>query len=94
MSKMWDSKVSRRKLIGGAAATGAALPILHEVVPHQGLHGSDASAAEHHKAVARASHSGSAHLGTVGGVDSRVNGFDPQEILRDFDEGTVTRRGP
>ena len=89
MSKLWENKVSRRKLIGGAAATGAALPILHEVVPHQRLHGADASAAEHHKAVARATHSGSAHLGTVGSVDPRVNGFDPQELLRDFDEGTV-----
>ena len=89
MSEIWENKVSRRKLIGGAAATGAALPILHEVVPHQRLHGSDASAAEHHNAVARATHSGSAHLGTVGGVDPRVNGFDPQELLRDFDEGTV-----
>ena len=30
-----------------------------------------------------------AHLGAVGRVDPRVNGFDPQEILRDFDEGRM-----
>ncbi len=36
-------------------------------------------------------HGGSAHSGAVGSVDPRANGFDPQEILRDFDTGTVTR---
>jgi FtsP/CotA-like multicopper oxidase with cupredoxin domain len=30
-----------------------------------------------------------AHLGAVGSVDPRSNGFDPQEILRDFDEGRM-----
>jgi FtsP/CotA-like multicopper oxidase with cupredoxin domain len=30
-----------------------------------------------------------AHLGTVGAVDPAANGFDPQLILRDFDEGVV-----
>ena len=29
------------------------------------------------------------HAGAVGMVDPRTNGFDPQAILRDFDEGTV-----
>ena len=29
------------------------------------------------------------HIGTVGTVDPAVNGFDPQAILRDFDEGVV-----
>jgi FtsP/CotA-like multicopper oxidase with cupredoxin domain len=89
MRKLWENKVSRRRLIGGAAVTGAALPVLHEVIPHQGLHGGEASAAEH-SARARAGHRGSAHLGAVGRVDPRVNGFDPHEILRDFDEGIVT----
>ncbi|HYH57611.1 MAG TPA: multicopper oxidase domain-containing protein [Thermoleophilaceae bacterium] len=32
---------------------------------------------------------GHAHLGAVGTVDPAVNGFDPQAILRDFDEGRV-----
>jgi len=31
------------------------------------------------------------HAGTRGRVDPRVNGFDPQEILRDFDAGTTSR---
>jgi manganese oxidase len=38
-------------------------------------------------------HRGSAHRGLTGTVDPAVNGFDPQEILRDFDEGR-TRRLP
>jgi manganese oxidase len=38
-------------------------------------------------------HRGSAHRGLIGAVDPDVNGFDPQEILRDFDEGR-TRRLP
>jgi FtsP/CotA-like multicopper oxidase with cupredoxin domain len=89
MRKLWENKVSRRRLIGGAAATGAAIPALHELIPHRGLHGQDASAAERHTARARAAHRGSGHIGAVGRVDPRVNGFDPQVILRDFDEGTV-----
>src|SRR5918997_1045392 len=88
MRKLWENKVSRRKLLGGAAATGAALPVLHELVPHGGLHGGTSAAqaaVEHH----RAAHRGSGHLGAVGRVDPKRNGFDPQAILRDFDEGVV-----
>lgn len=42
--------------------------------------------------------SGSGHgphgslLGTVGAVDNAANGFDPHEILTDFDTGQVSRR--
>jgi FtsP/CotA-like multicopper oxidase with cupredoxin domain len=37
-----------------------------------------------------AAHSGDhAHIGAVGTVDPAANGFDPQAILRDFDEGVV-----
>jgi hypothetical protein len=88
MRKLWENKVSRRKLLGGAAATGAALPVLHEAIPHRGLHGSTSAAeaaVEHH----RRAHRGSGHIGAVGRVDPRANRFDPQEILRDFDEGRL-----
>src|SRR5918992_1195635 len=88
MRKLWEGKVSRRRLIGGAAATGAALPVLHELVPHGSLHHQGASAAEH-DAHERAAHRGAGHLGAVGRVDPRTNGFDPHEMLRDFDRGTV-----
>jgi FtsP/CotA-like multicopper oxidase with cupredoxin domain len=89
MRKVWESKVSRRKLLGGAAATSAALPVLHELIPHQSLHGGTSAAhaaVEHHHA---AQH-GSGHLGAVGRVDHARNGFDPHAILRDFDEGVVS----
>src|ERR687893_702782 len=88
MRKLSESKVSRRKLLGGAAATGAALPVLHDLIPHQGVHGGT-SAAEAAVAHHQAAHRGSGHLGAIGRVDNARNGFDPQAILRDFDEGTV-----
>ena len=89
MKKLWDNKVSRRRLLGGVAATGATIPLLHEVVPHAGLHDTSASAREQAISGHRQAHRGSAHLGARGRVDPRSNGFDPQQILRDFDEGTV-----
>jgi FtsP/CotA-like multicopper oxidase with cupredoxin domain len=88
MRKLWENKVSRRRLIGGAAAGGAALPVLHELVPHRSLHGGT-SAAEAAVEHSRAAHRGTDHLGAVGRVDPKANGFDPHEILRDFDEGVV-----
>ena len=93
MKKLWDEKLSRRRLLGGAAAGTAALPVLHELIPHSSVHGSQSAAAREHVAKGRAAHRGSDHLGAVGRVDPRVNGFDPQEILRDFDTGTVVREG-
>ena len=47
--KFGQGKLSRRRLLGGAAAASAALPVLHQVVPHRGLHHAlEASAAEPH----------------------------------------------
>jgi FtsP/CotA-like multicopper oxidase with cupredoxin domain len=102
MPEFSPSKISRRKLLGSAAGTAAALPVLHELLPHQGLHDQLASAAgggghPHGGAGAKgagahAGHSG-IHTGTVGSVDPEANGFDPHEILRDFDTGEVTRAG-
>jgi FtsP/CotA-like multicopper oxidase with cupredoxin domain len=87
--------ISRRKLLGGAAAAGAALPILHELVPHRGLHNAleGASAATH-----GVGHGGSSagpamsHNGFGSGrVDHRANGFDPSEVVRDFEWGKTRR---
>jgi FtsP/CotA-like multicopper oxidase with cupredoxin domain len=68
--------------------------VLHELLPHQGLHDQLASAQEHggghggHKG-ATAAHRGSAHRGMVGRVDPAANGFDPRGLVRDFDGGVV-----
>jgi FtsP/CotA-like multicopper oxidase with cupredoxin domain len=86
-----DRKLSRRGLLGGAAATTAALPVLHELIPHRGLHGTEAAAAENgHGDGARR---GAGHRGAVGRVDPRANGFDPVRMVRDFETGSVRREG-
>jgi len=84
-----DSKLSRRRLLGGAAAAGATLPVLHELVPHGPLHGTGTASAAEEMARDVRSHRAADHLGAMGKVDPNVNGFDPQEILRDFDEGRL-----
>jgi FtsP/CotA-like multicopper oxidase with cupredoxin domain len=88
MAKLWQRKLSRRKLLAGAPAAAASLPVLHAVVPHS--HGDAAAAQERPHS---AGHDGSGHLGAVGTVDPRANGFDPHDIVRDFDEGTVRSDG-
>jgi FtsP/CotA-like multicopper oxidase with cupredoxin domain len=88
--------ISRRKLLAGGALASLSLPVLHELVPHEGLHGgggADALAAEHSGHGAGAG--GNQHAAFAGGgaVDPAKNGFDPTAMLRDFDWGT-TRRLP
>ena len=96
-------RLSRRHLLGGALVTGPALAGLHEIVPHQGIH--DALGGNQHAsaAAAAAGHTGHvpAHadgLGTAGptfrggaNVDHRANGFNPTDVLRDFDYGKTRR---
>ena len=92
--------VSRRGLLAGGAATGAAaVPLLHELVPHAGVHaalgegGSPNGAASHGEA-SKAAHGGgnngpSFRQGAT--VDHAANGFNPTEMLRDFDWGRTRR---
>jgi FtsP/CotA-like multicopper oxidase with cupredoxin domain len=93
--KIGQGKLSRRKLLGGAAGASAALG-LHQVVPHEGVHHAvDTAFAQDGHGGGHDIHGGGGvvkhplHAGTVGMVNPRTNGFDPQQILRDFDEGRV-----
>ena len=92
-------RLSRRKLLAGGAAAGASLPVLHQLVPHRGVHdaleraeGSTSQGPAH--GAAEAVHGG----GNAGPtfrqgatVDHGANGFNPTEMLRDFDWGKTRR---
>jgi FtsP/CotA-like multicopper oxidase with cupredoxin domain len=95
--------VTRRRLLAGGVVAAPTLALLHETIPHQGLHdalggGSAAASTEHG---GHLMHGGDVHingLGTAGPtfragevVDHDANGFNPTEILRDFDYGTTRR---
>lgn len=94
--------LSRRRLLAGGLFAGVSLPIVHSLVPHEGLH----HALEGSGGVAAAATDGGPHGGhgansvpmhagfrPESDVDHEANGFDPTELLRDFDYGT-TRRLP
>jgi FtsP/CotA-like multicopper oxidase with cupredoxin domain len=91
--------ITRRRLLAGTAVAAPALALLHETVPHQGIHDAlsgSASAQTHggHATGAMPAHGGGASGPTFGGgatVDHVANGFQPAETLRDFDHGKTTR---
>jgi FtsP/CotA-like multicopper oxidase with cupredoxin domain len=89
---MSQERISRRRLLGGAAlaAPAAALGL-------KGLAGGQGSAAQAAAmpAAGHAGHKTFPHASFAHGrpVDHRFNGFNPTEILRDFDYGK-TRRLP
>jgi FtsP/CotA-like multicopper oxidase with cupredoxin domain len=93
-------KLTRRRLLAGSAvASVPAIAALHETIPHEGLHRAlggeaDAAAATHGAHAAGASGGMAMHNGFgSAAVDHRANGFDPSELVRDFDLGR-TRRLP
>jgi FtsP/CotA-like multicopper oxidase with cupredoxin domain len=84
-------RLTRRNLLAGSVASGAAVG-LHAVIPHSHpwhseAHAADATPAGH----AHAGHAAAGHAGFRGAAVQ--NRFDPQAILRDFDWGTTTRLG-
>ena len=92
--------ISRRRLLAGGVVAAPTLALLHETVPHQGIHaalgGGSASAQTHHAVgpAAKMAHGGGVEGPTFrqdATVDHVHNGFNPTEILRDFDYGTTTR---
>jgi FtsP/CotA-like multicopper oxidase with cupredoxin domain len=90
-------RLSRRKLLIGGAAAAPALPLLHGVIPHQGVHdaveSSSASTDHGGNAHGTAGDGAAAHSGFQPGavVDHDANGFNPTEMLRDFDRGKTRR---
>jgi FtsP/CotA-like multicopper oxidase with cupredoxin domain len=91
------TKINRRKLLAGGAA-GASLPVLHQLIPHHGLHeaieGAEAANGADAHGGAQALHGGGAAGPTFrpgATVDHRANGFQPTELLRDFDWGRTRR---
>jgi len=94
----------RRLLAGGAAVTGAGA-ILHSVIPHSHPWDHEAQAAQgghaghdmgamgggHAGHGADTLHDGHANFADGGTVDHAKNGFDPHELLRDFDWGRTRR---
>jgi FtsP/CotA-like multicopper oxidase with cupredoxin domain len=92
------AKLSRRNFLVGGAAAGASMPLLHQLVPHQGLHdaleGAQASEGRSPHGGAEALHGGGAAGPTFAPgakVDHAANGFHPTEMLRDFDWGKTRR---
>jgi FtsP/CotA-like multicopper oxidase with cupredoxin domain len=89
---------NRRKLIAGGVVAAPTLALLHETVPHQGLHAALGGGHQTSPAAASDVHADAAHA--TGGhatfalgrqVDHDANGFNPTELLRDFDEGRTRR---
>ena len=82
-----NKRLTRRRLLAAVPAVGLGATALHAGVPH--AHGTAVAAAgdEH------AGHGpATGHAAFRGGeVDHRANGFDPHEILRDFDTGKTSR---
>jgi len=83
--------ISRRRLLGGAAAAAPAVVGLGSL-----LRGGDGADRARAAAPATGGHTGHAefpHAAFAAGatVDHRANGFDPSDLLRDFDYGKTRR---
>jgi FtsP/CotA-like multicopper oxidase with cupredoxin domain len=89
---MSEKGISRRRLLGGAAVAAPAVVGLGGLVADRGLGGDQAVAGETPHA-GHAGHENFPHAAFAPGatVDHRANGFNPTEILRDFDYGKTRR---
>ena len=100
------SGFNRRKLLAGGLVAAPTLALLHETVPAPGpprrprrrpapggRSGSERRRSRRHGIPAHANGLGTAGPTFRGGaaVDHRANGFNPTEILRDFDYGKTRR---
>jgi FtsP/CotA-like multicopper oxidase with cupredoxin domain len=84
--------------LASGLAAAPAVALLHEAVPHQGLHAAVGGGTQSAAAAAPMAHGGG-HGGGVSGatfrkgetVDHKANGFNPTDVLRDFDYGKTRR---
>jgi FtsP/CotA-like multicopper oxidase with cupredoxin domain len=80
--------ISRRKALGSLLASlGAATAGIAHAGGSRTASAADDMAGMDHSA----SHAGHAGFARGGSVDHAANGFDPAELVRDFDYGTVTK---
>jgi len=80
----------RRLLAAGSLSAGAAA--LHSAVPHSHPWAHEAAAATHPGHGTNGANGANGHAAFRGdAVDHAANGFDPHELLRDFDWGTTRR---
>jgi FtsP/CotA-like multicopper oxidase with cupredoxin domain len=90
---MSENGISRRRLLGGAAAVAAPAAIgLSGLLGGRGT-GADSALAADSAGGGHAGHGEFPHAAFAAGgtVDHRANGFDPTAILRDFDYGKTRR---
>ena len=84
------TRLTRRRLLAGSVPLLGAGAVLHARVPH--THPRDAAAqASEHGGHAGAALDGHADFRAGETVDHRANGFDPSQLLRDFDWGHTQR---
>ena len=81
------AELTRRRLLAGSLAATSGAALLHSTVPHS--HPWEAEAAQPHHGGDHAG--GHADFRDGRTVDHAANGFDPHEIVRDFDWGTTSR---
>jgi FtsP/CotA-like multicopper oxidase with cupredoxin domain len=92
-------RLTRRKLLAGGLATAPAAALLHDAVPHKGVHAAIGGGTQTAAAAAPQAHHDGGHGGGVSGatfrkgetVDHKANGFNPTDVLRDFDYGKTRR---
>src|SRR6202008_3202257 len=83
------AELTRRKLLAGSVPVlGAGAAILHSTVPHGHPWEAEAAAQQHE---GHGSDGGHAAFRDGRTVDHTANGFDPHELVRDFDWGTTRR---
>ena len=81
-------RLTRRRLLAASSLTAGAA-VVHATVPHPHPWEHEAAAQTHHGTNGNG-HAGD-HAAFRGTVDHAANGFDPHEILRDFDWGKTRR---